>query len=259
MGAIPPCPAPGRVEAPPGHFGSGWEYTASARWPAAWTAQHVGSDASLVTKPAQKPDLALAHALRAIREEKGLAREAVAYEAKISTGSLARIELGQSVPTWVTVRALAAALNVTLRQLGARVEAEGLRSVLTTSSRSSTVRHPWQTNVSSSSTSQECVSWPSAVFPQRAHAERKARVAMLPSLAARHSGQMRPPPRLPIDDLWRRGGRSRALTSCADWDPGASFDAKAGSPTTSLRSGALRASQSPSPGQRPRLAGIGAR
>ena len=42
----------------------------------------------------------------------------------ITTGSLARIELGQSVPGWDTVRLLVKALDITLAELGKAVEGQ---------------------------------------------------------------------------------------------------------------------------------------
>jgi transcriptional regulator with XRE-family HTH domain len=69
-----------------------------------------------------KIDLALARTLREIREKRGESREAVAHRAGLSLGSLARIELGQASPAWTTVRAIADALGVSLRELGAAVE-----------------------------------------------------------------------------------------------------------------------------------------
>jgi transcriptional regulator with XRE-family HTH domain len=70
------------------------------------------------------PDPALAAVLRRMREERKLTRETVAFHAGITTGSLAKIELAQSTPGWDTVRSLVRALDVTLAQLGAAVEAE---------------------------------------------------------------------------------------------------------------------------------------
>jgi len=49
---------------------------------------------------------------------------ALAAAAGITTNSYARIELGQSAPSWASVRAIAAALDVSLVELGAAVEAE---------------------------------------------------------------------------------------------------------------------------------------
>jgi transcriptional regulator with XRE-family HTH domain len=68
------------------------------------------------------PDPALAATLRRLREERGITREGLAFKTGITTGSLARIELGQSVPGWDTVRLLAKALEITLAQLGEAVE-----------------------------------------------------------------------------------------------------------------------------------------
>ncbi|HXN38212.1 MAG TPA: helix-turn-helix transcriptional regulator [Solirubrobacteraceae bacterium] len=68
------------------------------------------------------PDPALAATLRRMREERGITREALAFKTGITTGSLARIELGQSVPGWGTVRLLVKALDITLAELGEAVE-----------------------------------------------------------------------------------------------------------------------------------------
>jgi DNA-binding XRE family transcriptional regulator len=68
------------------------------------------------------PDEALAAALREMREERAESQEALAHRVGIAAGSLARIELGQASPAWVTVRQIARALNVSMRELGAAVE-----------------------------------------------------------------------------------------------------------------------------------------
>jgi transcriptional regulator with XRE-family HTH domain len=73
---------------------------------------------------ATEPDKALATVLRRLREQHELSQETLAYRASITTGSLARIELGQSSPAWATVRQIAQALDTTLAELGAAVEAE---------------------------------------------------------------------------------------------------------------------------------------
>jgi transcriptional regulator with XRE-family HTH domain len=69
------------------------------------------------------PDAALAAAVRRLREERGMTREALAFSAGITTGSLARIELGRSSPGWDTVRSIARALDISLVDLGSAVEA----------------------------------------------------------------------------------------------------------------------------------------
>jgi transcriptional regulator with XRE-family HTH domain len=68
-------------------------------------------------------DQALAVVLRQLREERGLSQEALAYSAGMTAGSYARIELGQASPAWVTVRSIAEALDVSLTDLAAAVEA----------------------------------------------------------------------------------------------------------------------------------------
>ena len=70
------------------------------------------------------PDPALAAAIRRLREQRGMTQEALAFASGITTGSVARIELGQSVPGWDTVRQLARGLGVSLAELAAAVESE---------------------------------------------------------------------------------------------------------------------------------------
>lgn len=70
------------------------------------------------------PDPALAAVIRRLREQRGLTQEQLAFGSGITTGSVVRIELGQSVPGWDTVRRLAKALDVSLVQLSEAVEAE---------------------------------------------------------------------------------------------------------------------------------------
>jgi transcriptional regulator with XRE-family HTH domain len=70
------------------------------------------------------PDPALAAAIRRLREQREMTQEALAFASGITTGSVARIELGQSVPGWDTVRQLAQALDVSIVELAAAVEAE---------------------------------------------------------------------------------------------------------------------------------------
>jgi transcriptional regulator with XRE-family HTH domain len=68
------------------------------------------------------PDPALARTLRRLREDRAMAQEALAFNAGISTGAIARIELGQASPSWVTVRAIARALDVSMTELAAAIE-----------------------------------------------------------------------------------------------------------------------------------------
>ena len=68
--------------------------------------------------------MALAAALRGLREDRGLTQEALAHEAGVTVGTLSKIELGQASPAWATVRQIAEALDVTLMELAAAVEDE---------------------------------------------------------------------------------------------------------------------------------------
>ncbi len=53
-----------------------------------------------------------------------MTREGLAFASGLTVGSIARVELVQSVPGWDTVRAIAKALNVSLADLGGAVEAQ---------------------------------------------------------------------------------------------------------------------------------------
>jgi transcriptional regulator with XRE-family HTH domain len=79
---------------------------------------------STVPRPAGNADPALAAVLRRLREARGISQEALAYQAGITSGSLARIELCQSSPAWVTVRQVAEALGITMVELARLVERE---------------------------------------------------------------------------------------------------------------------------------------
>lgn len=64
--------------------------------------------------PSDKPQPALGKAIRQLREKKGLTQEAVAHDAGITTATLGVIERGLSNPTWATLKAIAAALEVSM-------------------------------------------------------------------------------------------------------------------------------------------------
>jgi transcriptional regulator with XRE-family HTH domain len=74
--------------------------------------------------PPQGADRELAHVLRLLRESQGRSQEALAHAAGIAVNSLRRIEYGQSNPTWTTVRAITAALGVSITELGHALDAE---------------------------------------------------------------------------------------------------------------------------------------
>jgi XRE family transcriptional regulator, regulator of sulfur utilization len=67
--------------------------------------------------PSDQPQPALGKAIRELREKRGATQEAVAHDAGITTATLGVIERGLSNPTWATVKAIAAALGVTMSKL----------------------------------------------------------------------------------------------------------------------------------------------
>jgi transcriptional regulator with XRE-family HTH domain len=73
--------------------------------------------------PRAKPDRALAVTIRTLREERGVTREAMAHEVGITTGSLAHIELAQSVPSWASFCCIARALGLSISELATEIEA----------------------------------------------------------------------------------------------------------------------------------------
>jgi transcriptional regulator with XRE-family HTH domain len=72
--------------------------------------------------PPKGADPELARTLRAIRESQGRSQESVAHAAGIAVNSLRRIEYGESNPTWTTVRAVTAALGLSIAELGSALD-----------------------------------------------------------------------------------------------------------------------------------------
>jgi transcriptional regulator with XRE-family HTH domain len=72
--------------------------------------------------PPKGADPELARTLRSIRESQGRSQEAVAHAAGIAVNSLRRIEYGESNPTWTTVRSVAAALEISIEELGRAID-----------------------------------------------------------------------------------------------------------------------------------------
>ena len=72
----------------------------------------------------RSPNQTLGTAVRALREERGISREVFAVNAGLTTGTLARLELGRSDPSWSTIRAIANALGMTAAEFIATAEAE---------------------------------------------------------------------------------------------------------------------------------------
>jgi transcriptional regulator with XRE-family HTH domain len=65
---------------------------------------------------------ALGKAIRQLREERGMTQEALAQAAGVTVGHLSTIERGHSNPTWATVKAIAAALDVSMVELAKRTD-----------------------------------------------------------------------------------------------------------------------------------------
>ncbi len=70
--------------------------------------------------PIADADVALAAAIRAVRDERGATQEQIASDAGITVGTYARVERGQANPTWTTLRRIAAALGVSVSELAIR-------------------------------------------------------------------------------------------------------------------------------------------
>jgi DNA-binding XRE family transcriptional regulator len=84
--------------------------------------EHPGASSVPAMPPLRSPDRDLATVFRTLRERDGRSQEALAHDAGLTVTSLARIERGQANPTWTTVLAIAAALDVSLVQLARAVE-----------------------------------------------------------------------------------------------------------------------------------------
>lgn len=74
--------------------------------------------------PSVQPDPDLAAVIRRLRSKRGMTQEDVARGADLTVNGYAKIERGDVSPTWPTVRAVARALDVSLKQLGAEVDNE---------------------------------------------------------------------------------------------------------------------------------------
>jgi len=64
-----------------------------------------------------QPQPALGKAIRQLREERGMTQEALAQEAGVTVGHMSMIERGHSNPTWATVKAVSAALDMSMVEL----------------------------------------------------------------------------------------------------------------------------------------------
>jgi transcriptional regulator with XRE-family HTH domain len=64
----------------------------------------------------------LGSAVRMLREQEGLSREELGARAQLDPSLVARIEAGETDPTWGDARRIAAALGTTVDRLAALVE-----------------------------------------------------------------------------------------------------------------------------------------
>lgn len=77
----------------------------------------------------ERADPALGSVLRELRlSEPKRSQEDVAFNAGITAGALAKIELGRSSPEWRTVRSIAQALGVGLVELAQLIERAEVQS-----------------------------------------------------------------------------------------------------------------------------------
>lgn len=72
-----------------------------------------------------QPQPALGAAVRQLREKRSETQEALASKAGTTLSTLSLIERGLANPTWGTVRAIAAALGVSMGELGKLVDQLG--------------------------------------------------------------------------------------------------------------------------------------
>ncbi len=76
-----------------------------------------------VAKPSIPPDPPLPRAIRELRAEKGMTQQDLAMAAGLTLTAITRIETGKANPTWLTVRGIAGALDVTMVELAQRLKA----------------------------------------------------------------------------------------------------------------------------------------
>jgi transcriptional regulator with XRE-family HTH domain len=72
--------------------------------------------------PALPPDPALGLAIRRLREARGLTQEELASQARMTFGTVSRMESAKSAPAWATVMQIIDALGVSLIELARAVE-----------------------------------------------------------------------------------------------------------------------------------------
>lgn len=70
-------------------------------------------------------DPSLGTVLRQFRQAREMSQESVSHAAAITLGTYGKIERNEVSPTWVTVRAIAAGLGISMRELGEAVDQQG--------------------------------------------------------------------------------------------------------------------------------------
>lgn len=70
----------------------------------------------------ERPQPALGEAIRQLRRKRGATQESVAQAADLTAATLSLIERGQANPTWDTVKKIAAALRISMGELGKLVD-----------------------------------------------------------------------------------------------------------------------------------------
>jgi transcriptional regulator with XRE-family HTH domain len=65
----------------------------------------------------------LAATVRQLREANGLTRQALALRTGLAVSTIAHTELERSVPNWMTLRCIAAGLDLSIARFAAAVEA----------------------------------------------------------------------------------------------------------------------------------------
>jgi transcriptional regulator with XRE-family HTH domain len=72
--------------------------------------------------PALPPDPALGLAIKRLREARGLTQEELASQARMTFGTVSRMESAKSAPAWATVMQIIDTLGVSLLDLARAVE-----------------------------------------------------------------------------------------------------------------------------------------
>jgi len=69
-------------------------------------------------RSSERPQPALGAAVRELRRKRGATQEALARDADLTTATLSLVERGEANPTWDTLKKIAAALGVSMGELG---------------------------------------------------------------------------------------------------------------------------------------------